>query len=383
MKQIRIVGVIDEDPFNALTWSGSAGFFFNALKKQGSLVTAYSADPGTLVKKTAQVLSFSPNLMKWKRKYHLSTFLFGQMSRKAAKKIDNLNKSFNVIIQVGAWYNLLNNRKLKDKFFCSYHDGNFAMQLKRKDINYNSSAKYIKRAFEYEKRLYHGMDLIFPMSEWLRRSFIEDFGCEPSKVVAVGAGINLYSVPEIKRKDYSRPEILFIGVDFVRKGGKVLLEAFKIVKKEIPEAKLTIIGPQLNDLPDGVTCLGRIMKNTEKGEKKLCDEYSKASLFVMPSFYEPFGIVFAEAMAHKLPCIGTNNCAMTEIIDDGETGYFVPVGDEKILALKIIDILKDHAKARKFGEAGYKKYLENFTWEIVAEKISVAISANLENLNNI
>ena len=69
-------------------------------------------------------------------------------------------------------------------------------------------------------------------------------------------------------------------------------------------------------------------------------------MFVMPSLYEPYGIVFAEAMAHRLPCIGADNCAMPEIIKHGETGYVVPVRDEMALANRLVARLPADGRQR-------------------------------------
>lgn len=380
MHDFGLVGIIDEDPLDPMTWSGSSKFFFEGLRNEDVLVDAMSADPGALYRRIAMIRSFFPNLNEWRRRYHLNTYLFKQMSRKVEKKLIPIKEQFDVILQVGAWYDLKNIKRLQGKFFCSYHDGNLATQLKRPDIAVNIKAGYIQKALDFERNLYGNLDLIFTMSEWLRRSFIDDFSCDPDKVIAVGAGVNLKYVPEIKNKDYSKHNILFIGVDFKRKGGGILLDAFKIVRKEIPGATLTIIGPQLNDLPDGVISGGRIVKNSHSGEEKLHDAYLNATAFVMPSFYEPFGVAFAEAMAHKLPCIGTNSCAMPEIIDNDKTGYIVPSGDCEALASRIIDLFKDEKELQRLGEAGYRKYLENYTWEKVSQKIIKAISEKILEL---
>jgi len=141
----------------------------------------------------------------------------------------------------------------------------------------------------------------------------------------------------------------------------------------LPGATLTIIGPNLPSVPEGVRCLGPISKASRTGLDRLLDEYSSASLFVMPSLYEPFGIVFAEAMAHKLPCIGTDICAIPEIIQDGITGYIVPPKDSKSLAARIVSLLKNPDACRAFGDRGYAKYVTDFTWELVARKIVAQI----------
>ncbi len=377
MNKFGLVGIIDEDPFNYQTWSGSSRYFFEALKDKGVLVDAISADAGPYKRRLAQLVSFAPNLNEWKRRYHLNTFLFKQMSKTAIEKLLPIKDKFDAILQVGAWYNILDCKPLHDKIFCSYHDGNLATQLKRPDSHYDKNARYVRRGLDYERRLYQGLDLIFPMSEWLRNSFIKDFNCPPDKVFAVGAGVNLKYIPEIISKDYSKHNILFIGIDFERKGGRVLLDAFKIVKREIQDACLTIIGPNLTDVPDGVISHGRIMKNTFEGEERLHTAYLNATIFVMPSIYEPFGIVFAEAMAHKLPCIGTKLCAMPEIIDHEKTGLILPYDDVKTIAYKIIELLRDEKTLQQFGNAGYKKYINNYTWEAVSKKIVAIINGVL------
>lgn len=376
---IKIIGVIDEAPFDPLTWSGSSRYFFEAFKNHGILVDALSAETGSIEKRLSQLMSFHPKMTEWKRRYHLNTFLFNHMSKKIDKQLSLRISEFNVLLQVGAWYNFSTYAFSKDKVLCSYHDGNLATQIKRTNSPYLFEKRYIKRAFNFEKSLYHSMDLIFPMSEWLRKSFIEDFECDPDKVITVGAGINLEYVPEIEHKDYSRPNILFIGVDFERKGGKTLLEAFRKVKREIPEATLTIIGPELKGLPDDVTSFGRIRKNLADGERFLHDAYFEASLFVMPSYYEPFGIAFAEAMAHKLPCIGTDTCAMPEIIEHEKTGFIVPVGDSCNLADRILELLKNDILCKQFGNTGYDKYLKQFTWERVAKNIINSIGTIIKS----
>lgn len=373
MKNIKIVGVMDEDPFHYQTWSGSSRYFFNALQGENILLNAISASPSKVHYRIAQILAYSLKRNTWKMKYHLSRYLFNQMTKTAERQMSPYASNFNVILQVGAWYNFTNVAQFQNKLFCSYHDGNLAMQLARPDSVVDKEQHHIVQALEYEQNLYNKLDVIFTMSEWLRRSFITDFHCDPSKVKAVGAGINLDTTGYVSQKEYSSPNVLFVGIDFERKGGLLLLEAFKYVRAEIKNAKLTIIGPELKNLPSYVTCLGRISKKTKEGLAKLQDEYSKASVFVLPSLYEPFGVAFVEAMAHKLPCIGTATCAMPEIISHGVSGYIVPVNDSRALADNMITLLKNSGMAKKFGEEGCKKYIEKYNWECVAKAIKNAL----------
>lgn len=97
--------------------------------------------------------------------------------------------------------------------------------------------------------------------------------------------------------------------------------------------------------------------------------YSEASIFVMPTIREPFGLAFLEAMAFKLPCIGTDIEAVPEIIEDGKTGFIVPVSSPRILAEKFCFLLENDDLMHEMGEAGFKKIKESFLWEKVADKM--------------
>ncbi len=370
---VKILGVIDEDPFDFRTWSGISQYLFQSLKGKGNLCGAVSAEPSRYISTIYKLLSFYPNIDLWKTRYHHNTGYFKQMTKAALNNIEGFHSDeYNVILQVGAWYDLTGR---KGKRTVSYHDGNLYAFLANERHRYLEGRGFIKKCLAHERVLYHKMDLLFTMSDWLREMFCEGFDLNPDKIVTVGAGINLPYTLKVDNKNYDRKRILFVGKAFERKGGNILLKAFQEVRRELPDAELIIIGSQLTAVPDGVTCLGYLSK--DKDTDKLLNEYSKATLFVMPSLYEPFGIVFAEAMAHKLPCIGTRNCAMPELIKDGETGYLVPVGDYKDLSERIIYILKNPVKARELGEKGFEHYLENYTWDRVTDKMVDAIKDRL------
>lgn len=372
----KLLGVIDEDPFSPFTWSGSSTYLFNALRQDGSLYRAISAMPSPERVFLTKLLSFQFGLDKWRFKYHLNANYFRQMTNTAINQLEQTDDaSYNTILQIGAWYDLTG---YKDKISTSYHDGNLAMRLQSPYGYPRISASIIENALAYERNLYHRMDLIFPMSDWLATSFIKDFSVDPSKIHVVGAGINLpkLAMPSESRGDTKK--ILFVGKDFARKGGRLLVDAFMRVRKHIRNAELVLVGPSIKNLPDGIRCEGYVSKSDSAGIDRLLSLYSEANLFVLPSLYEPFGIALAEAMAHRLPCIGTRNCAIPEIIDHGITGLLAEVNDERSLADAISTILEDENLAIRMGDAGYKKYEENYRWEVVSRKIRDVIQSRLD-----
>ena len=371
----KLVGIMDEDPFDPGTWSGSSVYFFEALKKRGVLTGAIAASPPRVQQLFYKMISIQPDMARWKFKYYLNLGYYRAMTRAAEKRLAVFaDKDYEVILQVGAWYDMTGYR---GKPVVSYHDGNLATLLKSPYGYPGISRAYINRTLEYERQLYDRIRLIFPMSRWLADSFMNDNGMPGTKVFPVGAGINLPLIRDVSGKNYEAPRILYVGKDFQRKGGSDLLAAFAMVRKEIKDAELTIIGPQLESAPEGVRCVGFLSKANESGLERLLDEYERASIFVLPSLYEPFGIVFAEAMAHRLPCIGTNICAMPEIIDSGETGYVVPPREPAVLAKHIVMLLREPDVCRTFGNRGFEKYRAQFTWESVVARITDVIDREI------
>ncbi len=98
--------------------------------------------------------------------------------------------------------------------------------------------------------------------------------------------------------------------------------------------------------------------------------FSIADLAVFPSLAdETFGISICEAMACGLPVISTKVGGIPEVVQDEVTGFLILPGDPRILAEKIHLLLKNDSLAKKMGEAGRRRVLENFTWEKVADRL--------------
>lgn len=374
-ESVKIVGIIDEDPFSPLTWSGSSYYFFTALKQSGVLVDAIAAQLPKGRDFYHKVINFHPSVPTWRFKYGISTGRYAAMTSKVRRYLGSLeNSKFSIILQIGAWYDATNFDK---KMTVSYHDGNIASLVNNPYFKIPFARSHLRKAFQFEKEIYSRMHVLFPMSKWLADSFVRDFDTNSKKIFPVGAGINLpkSAVGNVQGKDYSAPSILFVGKDFQRKGGEYLLKAFARVRKEIPRATLTIIGPAIQLPDEAIRVAGPISKMTPEGLQRIIGAYKEASIFVMPSLYEPFGIAFCEAMAFRLPCIGTNVCAMPEIIEHQKSGFIVPPGDDRSLAEAIITLLKNHSLCKEMGDRGFARYESFFTWEAVTNKIIEILSS--------
>jgi starch synthase len=216
-----------------------------------------------------------------------------------------------------------------------------------------------------ERAVYQHAAFLFPRSKFLRQVMIEDYGCDPNRVIAVGGGGN-YGQVSLENKRYDGQIALFVGFDFERKGGVELLQAWERVHKKLPAAQLWIVGPKRarRQLP-GVTWLGPIADR-----QALAERYRQASLFVMPSLFEPWGHVFFEAMSFGLPCIGSTCCAIPEIIDSGVTGLLAETGESEPLAEALIALLGDPTLAERMGHAASARVAQGGTWDNVVDRMA-------------
>lgn len=369
-RKVKVVGFTLGDPMSPSSRSGVNYQIFSRLRKKCDLIGVYDLDLRAVQKCYSAMRNISFDRRTWGNLIHQNPWAFSIRTNMADKILRKLDGKYDIIYQDGAMFM----PGLKCKYpFVSYHDCNAI--LSANGGMYAHGAHYkgddLKRTIEQERLVYESASIIFSMSEWLKTSLIKDFEIPGQKIITIYAGTNIQ--PVNFEKGYDGRTILFVGKNFERKGGPTLLKAFKIVKKKLPDARLVIIGPELNIKEDGVLSLG-LISNSEI----LSKYYREASLFVMPSRFEPFGIAFAEAFAFKLPCIGTDLCAMPEIIEDGRGGYVIPPDEPNVLAQRIIDILTNQKTSEEMGQFGFRKVNEQFNWDIVIEKMLNNISRLVE-----
>ena len=93
-----------------------------------------------------------------------------------------------------------------------------------------------------------------------------------------------------------------------------------------------------------------------------------ASVFVVPSVYEPMGIVNLEAMACETAVVASRVGGIPEVVAEGETGFLVEPGNAAELAARVNELLANPELATRFGKAGRKRAIEHFSWRAIAER---------------
>ncbi len=223
--------------------------------------------------------------------------------------------------------------------------------------------------FAREAALYRGASTLACLSENVARSLVRDYGVDRGRIAVVGGGANVFPDAAPRRDDGKT--VVFVGKDFARKGGPILLDAFARLRRRTPKARLLVAGPPAPErrrIPPGVFFLGRV------SFAELPALFSQSTVFALPTLREPFGIAFLDAMACGLPCVGTRIEAVPEIVREGETGLLVPPGDPVPLALALERLLGDPPLARVMGARGRARVFAGALWVHVAVRLERALA---------
>jgi glycosyltransferase involved in cell wall biosynthesis len=213
---------------------------------------------------------------------------------------------------------------------------------------------------ERQRECYAAAGVCLTFSSWAAKSIVEDYGVPADRVAAVGAGRNID--PEPAERQWSPPHFLFAGLDWERKNGGGVLRAFRELRTAVPEARLTVVGdhPEIDE--PGVQALGRLSIREPEERRRFTRLFEEATCFVMPSFAEPYGIVYREAAAAGVPSIGTSRGGSSDAV--GSCGVCVDPEDEEGL-LAEMRRLSDPEVVRRIGALGVESRDET-TWKAIA-----------------
>lgn len=193
-------------------------------------------------------------------------------------------------------------------------------------------------------------DYFVPFTRWAGDILVRDCAAPADRVFAMHVGMDLelwQAPPKQARVNGERLKLLFVGGDFERKGGLLLLEIFDAHFRDV--AELHVVSKQA---PAGVPQNVHVHTDFEPNDARLRQLYAEVDAMVVPSTADIIPWAFLEAMAMRLPVIATRVGATTEVVRDGETGYAVPIGDAQALRTAIRRLVDDPALVRRLGDRG-------------------------------
>jgi len=221
-------------------------------------------------------------------------------------------------------------------------------------------------------------------SEWARQISVSNGYCvdfSRIKVVPLAANITVeHSLKEVAQleagRDLSVIKLLFVGVDWYRKGGAKAVAIAQDLCEKGYKVELTVVGctpPQAEQLPGFVKVLGFISKATIEGRMVLVNLFSESHFLLLPTMAETFGLVFAEASAFGVPSFSHRIGGVSAVVRDGANGFLFDV-DQPISDWSefIVSLFNDKARMRALAISCFEEYTRRLNWN-VASREAVAL----------
>ncbi|HSM77995.1 MAG TPA: glycosyltransferase family 4 protein, partial [Bryobacteraceae bacterium] len=166
-----------------------------------------------------------------------------------------------------------------------------------------------------------------------------------------------------QRSRQTRPTVLFVGLDWIRKGGPDLVEAVGRARVEFPNLRLRVVGCAPEHLPDYCDVIGAV--SLEEVRRHM----EEADLFCLPTKVEPFGIVVLEALAAGAPVVVPNSGAFPDFVRHGWNGFLHEPCDVTSLTEALLEALRLGDGLEKVRARTRQSVLPHYTWANVAERV--------------
>ena len=270
---------------------------------------------------------------------------------------------------------------IKEYDILHFHEAEFSFPLfsyfspKVKILHLHAFAfNYFKRYHLSRFILKHISDFYLSITRQMKNELIM-IGVPKNKIIHFPNSVDakIFKPGEKKTDDM----ILYVGRILPAKGLHILLTSLKYVERSI---HLVVIGPRDWSYEYHHDILRRIEEENQKGkhritflgrvnQAKLIEYYQKASVFVLPSLFEPFGIVILESLSCETPVVSTYAGGIPEIVKNGENGILIPANNPQRLAEAINALLENNGLREKYGKAGREMVVKNFSLESSANKL--------------
>jgi glycosyltransferase involved in cell wall biosynthesis len=181
-------------------------------------------------------------------------------------------------------------------------------------------------------------------SAWAKQSLIADYGCREEDVAVIPPGVDIHAFAPGER-DHALPRILFVGRDFVRKGGDLLLDVFRRQLRGRSELVL-VTGDDIPEEP-GVTVHRSIAANSEQMRQL----YATSDIFALPTRADCYSLVCMEALAAGLPIVTTRIGGVPDLVREGETGHLIDSDDVQALERTLVALIMEPARRSAMSRA--------------------------------
>ena len=232
----------------------------------------------------------------------------------------------------------------------------------------------IKERDMIEQTAIRKAELVYP-SHWAMESAVKDYGKSPDKISFACFGPNI-ALEEITPHVFSNDghlDLLFVGVDWKRKGGDIAVKACRWLNDNGVEATLHIVG--IKSLGQGIASLpyvrdhGFLNKNNPEDYSCLKSLYMSSDCFLLPTLAECAGISFVEASAFGLPCFTHVTGGVPDYVLEGENGRLLPLGSTGDDFGRLIKGCLENGDMERMSRLAVEVARDRLSWDVWASKL--------------
>jgi glycosyltransferase involved in cell wall biosynthesis len=365
-KRLKIAFVTTLDPQNRRTWSGTIYYIAKALQKHCGEVTfigpirSWERTLGKILHKVSRLL------LKKNFAYNASFLVAKKHARLAAQKL--AGQEFDLIVApTGA----------ADIAFLQTNtpivlieDATFAILQNYYPQYSNLLGLSARQADAISQLAINNASLAIYSSEWAAQSAREIYHADAGKVHVVPFGANFDEPPSKKaalaRKRSDRCTLLFLGVDWQRKGGEIAFETLLKLEDLGIQAELIVCGcvPPTSFSHERMKVIPFLDKNDETQRKELENLFMTSDFLLLPTRSECYGVVFCEASSYGLPSITTNTGGVSGVIKDGENGFMLPHDARGSAYAEVIaQLYRDEQRYYELVKSSRAAYDERLNWD--------------------
>jgi len=373
------------DPRDKKTWSGTGYYTLQQLKRFGEVEIFQYPLPKLLQEWLTTQKSINQKYFKKNTSVEYLKAYSKYFSRKLAK--DLKKRPVDILFVAGSSQMIA---YVKTDIPIIYMTDATFQQLQGYYNTFNNLANYnINEGIELDRKAFHKATHCMLASKWNRDSAIKDYGVAEKKISVVPFGANLDFIPSTNELNFDitgRCNLLFLGVEWERKGGEIMLQVYKMLKDWGINLTLHIIGcvpPEDLSSDKNIIVIPFLDKNKSDEAEQLNQILQQTDFLILPTRSECAGIVYCEASAHGIISITTDTGGISSYILDGINGFRLPLEAAEIrYAEKIKELLMDipkHSAMKKSSRTLYETELNWKRWGDEFGKIAQAVTNNKNN----
>lgn len=243
----------------------------------------------------------------------------------------------------------------------------------------NLCSETIKNGEKMEQEALSRCSLAIYASEWAASTAIKSYDVDPKKVKIVPFGANILRDLDqqkiekiISEKQFNLCKLLFVGVDWERKGGPKVLEVARLLNERGLRTELHVVGcnPALHKTPKFVKKHGFISKKTKEGRDKLERLFLESHFFILPTQAECFGVVFGEASSFALPSLATRVGGVPTAIREGKNGFTFDLEEPaENFSDQIEKLMSSPVDYKKIALSSFQEYRDRLNWNAAGQNV--------------